>query len=129
MFSSNQMLQEELLYGGYIEREDFVVEIEPYISIYESISSNHLRGYAVEAIASDNGESFIGFFMSEKTARYAATRLLSRKDFPMFVIKENNEFFPVRRVRGVKYEDGPIMTLKHPDEFLALKNKKTFTSK
>lgn len=123
------MLQEELLYGGYIEKQDFVVEIEPYVSIYESISHNHLRGYAVEVIASDNGERFIGFFMSEKTARYAATRLLSRKDFPMFVIKENNDFYPVRRIRGVKYEDGPVMTLMHPDDFLALKNKKTFVSR
>lgn len=116
-----EMLKEELVAGNYIYNDDHVVEIDPYVSIYEANHVDKFRGWAVEVVASDDGEQLLSFFTTEREAEVAARRILERSDFPIFAIM-NNDLYPVRRVRGVKTENGKIMTLEHPSMFLRLKN-------
>ena len=116
-----EMLKDELVSGNYLYEEDHVVEIDPYVSIYEGVHRDKFRGWVVEVVASDDGEQLLSFFYTQREAQRAARRIMERSDFPVFAIMDN-EFYPVRRVRGVKTEDGEIMTLEHPDMFLRLKN-------
>ncbi len=122
-----EMLKDELVSGNYLYEEDHVVEVDPYVSIYEANHAEKFRGWAVEVVASDDGEQLLSFFTTQREAHAAARRILERTDFPIFAIIEN-DLYAVRRVRGIKDEDGKIMTLEHPSAFLRLKNGHRFRS-
>ena len=122
-----EMLKDQLVAEKYLSKDDCVVEIKPYVSIYEANHCSKLRGWAVEVIASDDDEKLLSFFFTEREANLAAKKILERLDFPVFAITDNF-LYPVRRVRGINFEDGEIMALEHQDYFLRLKNGVRFNS-
>lgn len=125
---SQEIIKDELVYKRYISNDDHVIEVKPFVCIYEAHHQEKKRGWAVGLIADDNEEKFLSFCFTEREAKNIASKMLERLDFPIFALLNGETLRPVQRVRGVVMDDEYALSLDHESSFNSLKNLKKYNS-